>query len=299
MPQTLGFDCKRSVEMSFFRLLPISSAILLSLAACENPKLHQAPLANQQGHMKEIISLSRAATTQVSSLVGNSKGTGFLIGRKHVVTCFHVIARLAQNGAQIHWDIFQDIRVKLSTGEEIPGRVVSIPTQQSPEPLYSDFAIIELQQEIPAQLSSSILEVASPAFEVGDEVYFSGYPLATPAMVTHKGMISGFDAQTSIICLQGSINKGNSGGALCAMDGRVIGVVSMREGGIAVGLRDLNTYIESTSQHGRVAIMGVDPLQAIRAITQTLDTYISTGIGYAHSATALKAYLDGHPEMKK
>lgn len=283
-----------------FRPILAFATLCLLFGACSNPPPTKvSAAATPLSPMNDVITRSRAATTKISSVSGNSKGTGFLIGRKHVATCFHVAARITQNGGQIQWDIFQDIIVTLSTGEEIPGRVVSIPTQQSPEPLFRDFAILELQAEIPKQLIGSVLEVTAPSFEVGDEVYFSGYPLATPAMVTHKGMISGFDSKSSIICIQGSINKGNSGGALCDAQGRAIGVVSMREGGIAVGLSELNAYIESTSKHGSVAIMGVDPLQAIRAISQTLDTYISTGIGYAHSAASLKGYLDARPELKK
>jgi hypothetical protein len=247
--------------------------------------------------MKEIISRSRLAATKISSITGNSKGTGFLIGRRHVATCFHVVAQIAQSGGQIQWNIFQDIKVTLSSGGEIVGKVVSIPSQQEPDPLLRDFAVVELQADIPNPLAGAVLQVVSPTFETGDDVYFSGYPLATPAMVTHKGMISGYDSKSSIICIQGSINKGNSGGALCDARGRVIGIVSMREGGIAVGLSELNAYIESTTRHGSMAIMGVDPLQAIKAISQTLDTYISTGIGYAHSAASLSAYIDKHPEF--
>ena len=248
---------------------------------------------------KEVITLSRKATIEISSMSGNSKGTGFLIGRKHVVTCFHVVARIAPSKNQITWDIYSDVKVKLSTGAEISAKVVSIPSQQSTDPLFRDFAVLELQQEIPQEFFAAVLNVVTPVFEVGDDVYFSGYPLATPAMVTHKGMISGFDPKSSIICIQGSINKGNSGGALCDASGHVIGIVSMREGGIAVGLSELNAFIEETGKHGSLAIMGVDPLQAIREISQTLDLYISTGIGYARSATFLKVYLDANPDFKK
>jgi S1-C subfamily serine protease len=284
------------------RLLPEYLVLVLCLGGCASPPATLPPAqtpSSSMKDMKDVISRSRAATTQISSATGNSKGTGFLIGRRHVVTCFHVIGRFAQNGGHIQWEIFKDIKVKLSTGEELSGKVVSIPSQQSLDPLIRDFAIVELQQDIPNQIFASVLEVVAPVLEVGDEVYFSGYPLATPAMVTHKGMISGFDPKSSIICVQGSINKGNSGGALCDASGRVIGVVSMREGGIAVGLNELNAYIESTSKQGSITLMDVDPLQAIRAVSRTLDTYISTGIGYAHSATALKEYLDARSELKK
>lgn len=249
--------------------------------------------------MKEVIALSRDATVQIVSAGGNLKGTGFLVGRKHVVTCFHLVARIAPKDGQTTWEILQDIKVKLSNGAKVGAKVVSIPSDQLPEPLLLDFAVLELDQEIPEKLFSAVLEVVVPSFEVGDDVYFSGYPLATPAMVTHKGMISGFDPKSSIICIQGTINKGNSGGALCDASGRVIGVISMREGGMAVGLRDLNAFIEKTGKNGSAPISGVDPLQAVRAVSQTLDAYISTGIGYARSSTFLKTYLEAHSDFMK
>jgi hypothetical protein len=107
-------------------------------------------------------------------------------------------------------------------------------------------------------------------------------------------MISGIDDSGSIICIQGAINKGNSGGALITDDGKVIGIVSMREGGISKALKDLTVHIEATSNQGSVRLLGVDPLGAIKATIETLDTYISTGIGYARCIKFLKEYSSKH-----
>lgn len=248
---------------------------------------------------KTIIAQSRQESLEITSASGNSKGTGFIIGKKHVATCFHVTARIYQDGTNIKWDIFPDIEVTAITGLKLSAKVVSIPTQQSPEPLFKDFAILELSDELPENLAGAALKIIEPKFEIGDEVFFSGYPLATPAMVSHRGMISGHNARSDVICIQSSINKGNSGGALCNEAGQVIGIVSMREGGIAVGLTQLNAFIEESGKHGRVTLMGVDPLQTLKAISETLDRYISTGIGYAHSTATLRQYLDAHPNLLK
>ena len=99
----------------------------------------------------------------------------------------------------------------------------------------------------------SIVSIASEsdAPQVGDEVVFSGYPLATPGMVTHRGMVSGFDDSKSLIFVQASINKGNSGGVLLNSQGHVVGIVSMREGGISQGLNDLTVYIDNTKIYPR------------------------------------------------
>ncbi len=73
----------------------------------------------------------------------------------------------------------------------------------------------------------------------------------------------------------------------------------MREGGISRGLSELNSYIDKNTHHGSVQIMGVDALQATKAIIQTLDEYISTGIGYARSVKYAREYLDTHKEQLK
>ena len=81
--------------------------------------------------------------------------------------------------------------------------------------------------------------------------------------------------------------------------GRAVGIISMREGGISQGLGELNVYIDQTASHGSVQIMGVDPLQATKAIIQTLDQYISTGIGYARSISFVREYISKNPQLMK
>jgi hypothetical protein len=110
-------------------------------------------------------------------------------------------------------------------------------------------------------------------------------------------MVSGQDSATSLIFVQAPINKGNSGGALLNAQGHVIGIVSMREGGISRGLSELTKYIDQASSHGSVQIQGVDTLQATKAIVQTLDQYISTGIGYARAIKFAREYLAKNPGL--
>ena len=118
-------------------------------------------------------------------------------------------------------------------------------------------------------------------------------------MVTHRGMVSGHDDAFSIIFIQAPVNKGNSGGALLNAQGHVIGIVSMREGGISQGLQQLQVYIDQISSQGSVQIMGVDPLQATKAIILTLDQYISTGIGYARAIKFAQEYFSKNKAVLK
>ncbi|MBI5912096.1 MAG: hypothetical protein HY848_19375 [Betaproteobacteria bacterium] len=88
-------------------------------------------------------------------------------------------------------------------------------------------------------------------------------------------------------------------GALLNSQGHAVGIISMREGGISLGLHELSAYINRTSSHGSVQIMGVDPLQATKAIIQTLDQFISTGIGYARSIRFSREWLSKNQGLLK
>ena len=244
------------------------------------------------GEHMDIIELSRNSCVKISSKADNSMGSGFFISDDLIATCFHVIASISQNGKQINWNIYQDLQITTITGEIINVNCITSPTQKDPSPLFQDFAVLKLTNK-PTNLKNYILQFSDKdikTLKIGSDCYFSGYPLFTPALITHKGMISGVDDSGSIICIQGSINKGNSGGALISDDGKVMGIISMREGGISKALEDLTVYIEATAKQGSVHLMGVDPLQAIKETVKTLDTYISTGIGYARNIKFLKEF---------
>jgi len=246
-----------------------------------------------------MLELSRESTVMIVSKSSNSKGTGFLIGDEYVMTCFHVVAALSAQGANINWSLHRDIQVILPSGEAIDGTVISVPTQADATPLIQDFALLKLKAKPAKSFQTVQLASEKEDLKVGDDLVFSGYPLATPGMVTHRGMVSGFDKSGSLIFLQAAINKGNSGGALLNGQGHVVGIISMREGGISQGLGELQVYIDKTSKQGTVQIMGVDPLQATKAIIQTLDQYISTGIGYARSIKFARDFLSNHPGVMK
>ena len=246
-----------------------------------------------------IIELSRTSGVMIVSQSGNSKGSGVLIGDQHVLTCFHVVADVSVQGSTVNWSLHPDLQMVLPSGETISATVVSVPTQADTSPLSKDFALVKLKSRPTKSFSKVQLAADKETLTVGDDVVFSGYPLATPGMVTHRGMVSGFNSASSLIFIQAPINKGNSGGALLNDQGHVVGIVSMREGGISQGLSELKVYIDKTSSQGGVKIMGVDPLQATKAIIQTLDTHISTGIGYARSIKFAREYLEKNPGLLK
>jgi S1-C subfamily serine protease len=244
-----------------------------------------------------VLELSRQSTVKLVSQIGNSSGTGFFIDDQYLLTCFHVVAALSVQGPTVNWRLYPDLKAELPTGETIEGAVVTPPTQADPSPLTQDFAVVKLQRKPQPIISKLKFAAEQERLEVGSEIVFSGFPLATPGMVTHRGMVSGFDQARTLILIQASINKGNSGGAALNSEGRVVGIISMREGGISQGLSELRVYIDQTASQGSVRIMGVDALQATKAIVQTLDQYISTGIGYARSIKFAREYIDHNPAV--
>ncbi len=242
---------------------------------------------------KGITNSSRKSCVKVISKTGNSSGTGFFVSTDLVATCFHVVSQISiDTSRNVRFNIFQDIQIITEDGDTVLAKCISYPNNQFPEPLIQDFALLKIYKPVK---NNEVLQLSSDTNQsVGDPIIFSGYPLGTPTMVTHYGTISGITKDKSIVCIQAPTNKGNSGGALIDKDGKVIGIVSMREGGISAGLQNYLNEIAETEKMGSVKIMGIDPLQTTKETIQVLDTYISTGIGYARSIQYLRNYIKKH-----
>lgn len=242
---------------------------------------------------KEVINTSRLGSVRIFSMEGKSSGTGFFIGEDIIATCFHVISKTTKDSMNnINFQIFQDLKAVNEDNEVVSLKCISIPSNSSPEPYKYDFALLKVIGKIK---NKAIIPIETKfQNEISDITLFSGYPLGTPIMVTHFGPISGITKDTSIISIQASTNKGNSGGALINSDGKVIGIMSMREGGISLALLNYLNQIEKTEAHGSVELMGINPLQLNKETITVLDKYISTGIGYARNIKFLKLYIQKH-----
>ncbi len=246
-----------------------------------------------------LISTSRTSCVQIWSEDAKVSGTGFFVGKQHVATCMHVVSSASVQGDKVDWVPFGAIKIKTYGGETIEATVVSPPTQTDVAPLQWDFVVLKLKSIPKTQVSILHCCKDDTSPDVGSDAFFSGYPLNTPVMVTHKAMISGIDPSGNVICLESAINKGNSGGALLNTNGEIIGLITLREGGISKGLKDLSAYIDESRKHGGILLGGVDTLAAIQATITTLDRYISTGIGYAHAVKHLRLCLETHPELSQ
>jgi S1-C subfamily serine protease len=254
------------------------------------------------GHAQDVsaLHLSHDSTVRISSNTGRSSGSGSLVGDQLVLTCLHV-AVLVQPAANnsVNLIALNDLMVTMPSGESIPAVIVSVPNQADTGPADHDFAFLRLARKPSGSYKTVRLAGDKSEPELGDEVVFSGYPLNVPGMVTHRGMVSGKDDRRDLIFIEASINKGNSGGAILNRKGEVLGIVSLREGGITQGLAQLREQINAQQGSGmQVMIMGIDPMTSYKALIDTIDTYISTGIGYAHSIRFVSEYLQRHPEIK-
>jgi len=261
------------------------------------------------------ISSSRANAVRVKVPSLDSAGTAFFLDGEHVITAFHVVGKVnidkSRTPPEAQLTTGTDISVVLGTGEEIPAQIVAPRLTQTlfkltdvlPEslsvPITKDFAILKLRQKPKSSIIPNPLLRGKPLPPIGSEVVFSGYPLKSPTMLTHKGMISGITDDQAVICIEAPINKGNSGGSLLNEQGEVIGIITNREGGISKGLDELVVYINETRKRGGVAIIGVNPLDVIQELIKTLDIYISPGIGYARTIKHIVDYIDRNPEILK
>lgn len=177
--------------------------------------------------------------------------------------------------------------------------VISKNWRNDPNPLLFDFAILKIgNKEIKPFQIGKFDDV-----DISDEIIFSGFPLSSQHLTTHKGIISAKyirkgifgNISQKVFQIDGSINKGNSGGPLLSLDDqKVIGIISTREGGISNELDAIRKYIKDrkTQSSGGVYIQGVDPLPVIVELINTLDNYISVGIGHAISIEYAIRYLE-------
>ena len=248
-----------------------------------------------------ILQRSHNSTVKILSPSAGVSGSGSLIGDRVVLTCLHVVVQIQPVDANnVNLIPFSDLVVEMPDGEKISATLASIPTPTDSATVDHDFAFLRLATKPTGAFQTVEIGTEKDKPKLGDDIAFSGYPLNTPGMVTHRGMVSGTDKQEDLIFIEGSINKGNSGGGLLGRDGHLIGIISLREGGITTGLAQLRDQLNAQSHSGmKVTMLGMDPVQTTKMLIDTLDQYISTGIGYAHSIRFAKDYQSKHPELTK
>jgi len=201
-------------------------------------------------NIQEVSFWNQTQTNQAgtgSGVVYKTKG-----GQAFIVTNHHVV-----EGAS-------EIEVVLSDGTHVPATLVG-------SDLFTDLAVLTID----AKNVSKVAEFGnSDKVKAGEPVLAIGNPLGLQfAGSVTQGIISGVeraikvdldqdgtvDWQTEVLQTDAAINPGNSGGALVNLDGKVIGINSMKiaqsavEGiGLAIPINDAIPIISDLEQYGEV-----------------------------------------------
>lgn len=249
--------------------------LLYQLAICQSTSL------------KKLAKESKSSCVKIITDKGH--GTGFFVEDNIIATCLHVVAQYIPDGqGHIQVNILPNLRAVTEAGQTVTLTCLSVPTSQSPEPFNYDFALLKVNE--PVQQKTIISIESNPIIDVTDNVVLTGYPLDTPFMLTHLGVISGFNQDKSIISVDASVSKGNSGGALVNSQGNVIGIISLRLGGISAALESYLVDIDNSKKVGSVSFAGVNPLDVAKNTINVLDQNISTGVGFARNIRFLRDY---------
>lgn len=184
---------------------------------------------------------------------GTSLGSGFVITPDgYILTNEHVVAEVDDDA----------VRVTLADTTTVAGRVVG----RDPE---SDLAVVKIDRDglRPVEFADS------DGVAVGDGVLAIGSPLALPGTVT-AGIVSALDRTLetqdvggvqrfyAAIQTDAAVNRGNSGGPLFDLNGRVIGVNSV-----------IKSLSEDGQDNGNIGIAFAIPInQAERVASEIIDT---------------------------
>ena len=203
-------------------------------------------------------------------------GTGFAISASGLIaTCHHVL-----NG-------WPEYAVSFGRGTHHEAKL------RNAQPNH-DLAIIEVEVATrPLALGSS------DQTDVGKEVLWSGFPLYSWLLGFHKGMIS-YVGEIPIpggnmvqgLQLDGTVNKGNSGGPIVDPDdGRVVGIVTSSLGSLDEALREALEAARATE--GMVVSMKggktFDAPGMLIEVVADMERFIQLGVGYGISVDYLSA----------
>jgi S1-C subfamily serine protease len=180
------------------------------------PYAPNAPIAPSAAVALEDV-ISRAIPAIVSIEAGQGRGSGFFAAARTIITNRHVI----QDNVSV--------RVRLSTGQTLPGRVELSSAEH-------DLAIVRVDSALPSQAVLPLGTVND--VRPGQEVIAIGLALGVFQNSVTRGIISAIRRADRTVMLQtdAAINPGNSGGPLLNRQGQVVGINTLKVGGSAESL---------------------------------------------------------------
>jgi putative serine protease PepD len=219
------------------------------------PPAAAPPPLRTSDSLPELIARVMPSVVTVQGQTGpeTSLGSGFVITQDgYILTNEHVVSEITEGS----------VRVTLSDTTTVAARVVG----RDPE---SDLAVLKIERDNlrPVEFGDS------DGVAVGDGVLAIGAPLALPGTVT-SGIVSALDRPIeaheasgmrryyAAIQTDAAVNRGNSGGPLFDLSGRVIGINSV-----------IKSLVEDGQEGGNIGIAFAIPINhAGRVATEIIDT---------------------------
>jgi hypothetical protein len=214
----------------------------------------------------QVVALNRDTQKQV--LV--DLGTGFIVASNVIITANHVVTYSDSP------NYLPNIQAELSDGKTV--KAMPIFNAPSTESKLHDYAVLRTVEP----LNSPTLQLGSwKDTEEADQLTTIGYALNLLQPVLLSVSVAALFPENGIdvIVFQGPNNKGLSGAPLISnRTGKVVGIVTSRLVGISPQLAELRSV---GSKGGGAKVDGLSPSEAVVAITNVLDAYLTSGMGAA------------------
>lgn len=214
---------------------PRESVVLASAAEPTEPpdaEVGAEPvLAADEAPAPSLVTAVAATRDAVVNLAtARTLGAGVIVDpRGIVVTNYHVIADAlaAPSGSRREAPQSPVVTARFEDGRELPAAVLVADREE-------DLAILRLQPQDEDERFAAVTLGSSAGLSVGQEVFAIGNPFGLNHSVS-RGIVAGLDRtevlrdrKLPLVQLDASINVGNSGGPLFALDGTLVGIVTLR-----------------------------------------------------------------------
>ena len=257
----------------------------------------------------DLIAKVRSGVLRISIENDNHEplgsGTAFLVPGG-IVTCSHVLPPNQQDFTVV---IERDDAENGATKNQVRllGKDVLARIKKSSHKDDDDYVFIECDGLDDFDGCHRFEFIKSGCLRVGQEVVFLGFPFGYNHLTSHIGYISAiyFYMTQKMIQIDGSVNKGNSGGPLLDIgSGKVVGLITRAESGFLEKafneLREsFDRNIEFVKSHPIGIRVGNFDMQEAFNVTQNqlkqlalnIQRSANVGIGIAYSTDPLLKYL--------
>ncbi len=229
-------------------------------------------------------------------------GTGFLV-KDGLVTCSHCLPEGGYDAVAIHLDDDSkgnDIVPIRYEAHDVASWVVARSVKTENDYVFFTCSEKEFEDRHRFEFTESSL------LSVGTQVAFLGFPFGVGHLTSHVGYVSSLykDNGVTVLRIDGSINKGNSGGPVLDLSsGRVVGLITRSETGLIEVAFDqlINSFKNNQDTLGQISksgstikLGGFDPIQGatvtqaqLMKLAEQIRRSANVGIGIAFSTDAL------------